>query len=35
MLKRAVHPGVVLKDEPGELRITPAELARQIDLPAG
>jgi len=34
LLKRPVHPGAVLKDELGQLRITPAELARQIDLPA-
>ena len=34
MLKRAVHPGEVLKDELGQLRTTLAEFARQIDLPA-
>ena len=33
MLKRAVHPGLVLKDELGERNITPTELARQIDVP--
>jgi len=33
MLKRAVHPGIVLKDELNELGITPSELARQIDVP--
>ncbi|WP_370882008.1 HigA family addiction module antitoxin [Labrys wisconsinensis] len=30
---RAVHPGEVLKDELDELGITPAEFARQIDVP--
>lgn len=34
MLKRAAHPGEVLKDELAELGITPTELARQIDVPA-
>lgn len=34
MFKRKVHPGVVLKDELGELGITPTEFARQIDVPA-
>ena len=33
MFMRAVHPGVVLKDELGELGITPTEFARQIDVP--
>ena len=33
MLKRAVHPGGVLKDELGELGITATEFARQIDVP--
>ena len=34
MLKRAVHPGCVLKDELAELGVTPTEFARQIDVPA-
>jgi antitoxin HigA-1 len=34
MLKRAVHPGEILKDELDELGITPTELARQLDVPA-
>ena len=33
MLKRAVHPGLVLKDELQERNITPTALARQIDVP--
>ena len=33
MLKRAVHPGLVLKDELAELGITPTEFARQIGVP--
>lgn len=33
MLKRAVHPGLVLKDEIRERKITPTALARQIDVP--
>ena len=33
MLMRAVHPGVVLKDELDELGVTPTEFARQIDVP--
>ena len=33
MLKRAVHPGLVLKDEIRERNITPTALARQIDVP--
>ena len=33
MLKRAVHPGVVLKDELVEFGVTPAVFARQIDVP--
>lgn len=32
MLKRAVHPGEVLKDELAELGVTPTEFARQIDV---
>ena len=34
VLKRAVHPGRILKDELTELGITPTEFARQIDVPA-
>ena len=34
MLKRAVHPGQVLKDELAELGVTPTKFARQIDVPA-
>lgn len=33
-MRRAVHPGVVLKDELEELCVSPAEFARQIDVPA-
>ena len=33
MFRRAVHPGVVLKDELEEVGITPTEFARQIDVP--
>ena len=33
MFKRAVHPGVILKDELDELDITLTEFARQIDVP--
>jgi len=33
MFMRAVHPGVVLKDELEELSITPTAFARQIDVP--
>jgi len=35
MLMRAVHPGVILKDELTEFNITPTEFARQIDVPPG
>ncbi|MCY4207116.1 MAG: HigA family addiction module antitoxin [Roseovarius sp.] len=34
MFERAVHPGMILKDELGELGISPTEFARQIDVPA-
>ena len=34
MFKRAVHPGVILKDELEELGITLTEFARQIGVPA-
>ena len=33
MLKRAVHPGTVLKDELDEMGVTPTELSRQISVP--
>ena len=33
MLKKAVHPGTVLKSELRELGILPTEFARQIDVP--
>ena len=33
MFKRAVHPGLILKDELAELKITPTNFARQIDVP--
>jgi addiction module HigA family antidote len=33
MLKRAVHPGQVLKDELAELDVTPTEFARNIGVP--
>jgi addiction module HigA family antidote len=34
MLKRAAHPGEILRDELAEIGVTPTELARQIDVPA-
>ena len=34
MLKRAVHPGKILKDELADVGVTPTEFARQIDVPA-
>ncbi len=34
MLKRAAHPGEILKDELAEIGVTPTELARQIEVPA-
>lgn len=34
MFNLAVHPGVVLKDELAELEVSPAEFARQINVPA-
>lgn len=34
MMKRAAHPGEILKDELAEIGVTPTELARQIDVPA-
>ncbi|MYD71406.1 MAG: HigA family addiction module antidote protein [Acidobacteria bacterium] len=33
MLKRTVHPGIVLRDELAELDVTPTEFARQIAVP--
>lgn len=33
MFMRAVHPGEILKEELDELRITPTEFARLIDVP--
>ncbi len=33
MLKRAVHPGTILKDELAEMGVTQAIFARQIDVP--
>ena len=33
MFMRAIHPGIVLKDELEEVGITPTEFARQIDVP--
>ena len=34
MLKRAVHPGEILKDELEERGVSAASFARQIDVPA-
>ena len=34
MLKTAVHPGEVLKEELDERGVSPTELARRIDVPA-
>ncbi len=34
MLKHAAHPGEVLKNELADLRISPTELAHQIDVSA-
>ena len=34
MFARAVHPGLVLKDELAEMGVTPTELARQIEVPS-
>lgn len=33
MLKRAVHPGEILKDELAEFGVTPTRFARQIGVP--
>ena len=34
MLRRAVHPGLILKEELAEVGVTPTEFARQIEVPA-
>lgn len=34
MLSRAVHPGEILKDELGEIGVSPERFAREISLPA-
>ena len=33
MFRRAVHPGIIVKDELEELGVTPTEFARQINVP--
>ena len=33
MFKRAVHPGLILKDELIELGAKPADFARQVNVP--
>ena len=33
MFKRAVHPGIVLKDELSEVGVSPTEFSRQISVP--
>ncbi len=33
LLRGAVHPGEILKDELAEFGVTPTEFARQIDVP--
>jgi antitoxin HigA-1 len=33
VFKRAMHPGVILKDELDKVGMTPTEFARQIDVP--
>lgn len=35
MLKRAIHPGSILKDELSEIGISPTEFSRQIEVPPG
>ncbi len=35
MLKRAAHPGTILKAELAEIGVSPTEFARQIDVPPG
>lgn len=34
MFNRAVHPGLILKDELDVIGISPTDFARQIDVPA-
>jgi len=34
MPRPPIHPGEILADELGELRVTPTELARQLKVPA-
>lgn len=34
VLRRAVHPGRILKEELAGIGVTPTEFARQIDVPA-
>jgi len=34
MFRRVVHPGEILRGELAELGVTPAELARQLNVPA-
>ena len=33
MFRRAIHPGIILKDELAELGVSPTEFARQIQVP--
>lgn len=33
MSRAAIHPGEILADELAELRVTPTELARQLNVP--
>ena len=33
MFRRAVHPGIILRDELAELGVSPTEFARQIQVP--
>ena len=35
MLRRAVHPGEILKDELAEIGVSPERFAREVSLPAG
>lgn len=35
MFRRAVHPGVILKDELDALNVSQTEFSRQIDVPPG
>lgn len=34
MLKRAAHPGKIIKEELAQIGVTPTELSRQIEVPA-